>query len=441
MNHTTESTSAAPGGSATDRLIARVARRVGVARLGGRAYGVGIVLAVSFALWLVAARLLGRFEAWTNPWLLLALPAVALAVAAVTRRRADPAEVAHLIDDRVGAKGLFLAARAGSIGAPASDFDPAVRERAERRAASIDPRDVVRFEWWPRTRTTALIAGLLVAGVLFLPAVTREDDPNTLHRKRLEATKATTKTKAKLLARSEKKALAEDAKEEAEQVAKRLAKLRKLNTPEARKAIREMRRSVAERWKKLSALSRDGADSWSKQQFGGRNQERAKQWRKELEDGKTDAFESALADLKKKAKALEQADPNDPETAKKKRDLERELKAMAQFAAKSLGNESLADTLSRAAEQLGLSDRPDLAKSALQAMEQSLELGAQELAELAKSLEAMKSLEEALRALQMANELGSRDQAGAEEQGASPDEKAQSMKELIERYKERLDGG
>ena len=112
---------------------------------------------------------------------------------------------------------------------------------------------------------------------------------------------------------------------------------------------------------------------------------------------------------------------------------------MADFARRELGEQGLADTLARAAEQLGLSDRETLGQEALDALRESLDLAQRELSDLGQALEATKALEEALRALQLADQLSRDGDPGGEQESEAL--RAESMKELIERYKDRLDGG
>jgi hypothetical protein len=130
-------------------------------------HGAFILLALAYAVLLLCSRLLGVVPDWFHPLTLVTLLAAALALAVTLYRRPSMAQVARLVDRQMRTEELFLTA--ALIGSSAGKYQKLVLQRAEQRAPSIAPHQVVPFRWWPGSRNVALALGALLVAGLFLP--------------------------------------------------------------------------------------------------------------------------------------------------------------------------------------------------------------------------------------------------------------------------------
>ncbi len=144
------------------------------------------------------------------------------------------------------------------------------------------------------------------------------------------------------------------------------------------------------------------------QQFGEGQGRKAAEWKKQLQQGKTDALQKELEDLKEMAEKLARM-PDGAEKRALQQKMNQALKDLADFASSQAGNPSLNAALQRAMEQLAMSDMQGLSQDALEALQQSLQLSEAEMQSLAQSMRDMQALEQALKTLQLAQRLNQSD--------------------------------
>ena len=407
-----------------------------------------LILSALALLTLLCARLLALLpNAWFTPLTLCAVPALALAAALALMRRADAAHIARSVDARAGSKELFLTAT--MIDQAPGEYRDIVLTQSEERAAQLDAARLFPLRWLPGARDIALALAVLVAGVLWLPKL----DPFKMDEKRQAQTKQEARlTETKKITAIRKEELKEKGGALTEQVDQALAKLdktlKKMKPQErelnARK-LNEEAQDFSELWKKAAAqIPRDALDKAS-QQFGDSQQRQAmKELLDKLKKGDAEGLKQAMEKLRQQMEQI----AKQPEGAEKKQQLEKLAKELGQMAnqmREQLGDKALNEALARAAEQLGMAKDKGLSKDALDAANQSLQLGEDELKRLAEMFKDAQNLEDALKNLAAAkqlNDLGKLDGKDAQDAGAQSQEDYQKLyDEAMRRLAEMREGG
>jgi hypothetical protein len=399
-----------------------------------------LVLAAVYAVLLGASRLLALLPDVFAPLNLVTLLAGAGALAVTFHHRPSRREVARLVDARGRTEDLFLT-RVLLAAAP-GEYKPLVMQQAERVASSVRPGDVLSYEW---QRPSAHVAGalfVLLAAMLFLPqldpfgrAEARERaaerrrqlrDSRKANQMRLEQLRAMRPEEN--LSPAVTNAL-EDLKQTFNQAK---PKLQDVN----RRRLRQEQARLAELWRKKSeqklkeALSRRN----SPQRFGQSGTGEQAQWRKQMEKGDPSGVKKEVEELKKMAQKLQRT--GDPaEKQQIKREMQRRLKELSNFAGKGLGSAGLDAALGRALDQLAMSEMEGLSAEALEGLEESLELTEEELEALAQSLRDMEELERALEACRNAQSLNK-----WEELDGKRCSQCESMAEYAELYRQLTAG-
>ena len=395
--------------SHTQRLLRQTGARLFVARLGARCQQVALGGAGLYLALLLGARLLGVLPDHFTPISLLAIPALALIGAFAFARKSATSDVARVIDTRSQSRDLFLTA--ALLDEAPGEFRPIVVEQAEQRAAGLDAAKLVPFRWARGLWQVTASLGILAVGIEFLPAL----DPFRKAEARWTASQQEQKlreTRKATALRSEQ--LAAEANRQTEQVQRALADLDetfKEAKPEQKEPtlqrLAEQQRELGEMWRKVNnELPRfDKAG----QSFGTADPKKLQQWREELKKGDVSAVKKEIGDLRDQLRKLEQM-PDSAEKRAAREKLAQQLNELAQAMKQEVNSPQLATALQRALDQLGQNS-----KSGMDGAADSLQLSEQELSQLAQAMKDGQALEDALKNLQMARQLGELGQLDGEE--------------------------
>jgi len=419
------------------------------------------------ALWIVytaaflASRLGGLWAGYFSWQSLAVIPAAAVLVGLIFHRRPVTDQVARLVDQATNSKDLYLtlAQLTNSAGA----YQPLVVQSAEQRAATISPTKVVQFRfrhWKPAwvwlTATAIPNLMLILAGLMFvLPqldpfGVVQAAQRAEQRQERLAETRKATQLQLEAVRAREEQDSDGTVTDQAVKELKTAFNAMKPHEPkENQKTLMDEQRKLGELWRQLSAeklkdLLQQG--SLSEQSFGNTDEDLLRKWTKELQQGNAEGVESEmkqamkdLQELKDQLERLSKADtPEEKQAAQQQAaDLERQLKErldrLNDLAEKKLNSKQLSAALQRAMQQLDAATNPEMMKEAMEGLQESLELSEMELQEIAQSAEDLKSLEEALKTLQMAKKLN-----GEEKLDGEQCQKCRSMKDYEELYRQLL---
>lgn len=392
--------------SQTQRLLRRAATRMMLASFG-RWLRWAILGAVAlFLVYLAAARLMGLMPDRFSHIALAALGGVAFLVALLCIRRPAEQRVARLVDSRAGTKELFLSAVLNADGA--GEFLPVVQSEAEQRAPSIDLSKVLPFRWTSGVVQVLIASALVAAALRWFPQL----DPF----RKVEQRQKTTQQQQKL--QEERKitalraeALAEETQKQASQMQQVLAKLDKTfkdakpkDKDETMKQLASEQRELGELWRKVNNDQLKQALDKSAQSFGQMNAKERNEWREQLKNGDLSGIQKELAELRKEL-AKVAAMPDSAEKRAAQENLAQKLSQFAEAMKDIVKSPNVDDALSRALAQLDAAKLNELAQEANEDAMKSLDLSKQELEQLAQSMKDGKSLEEALKNLQMAKKL------------------------------------
>ena len=389
-------------------LLKRVARRQRVASVVERLWRFWLFAAGAYLLLLLLSRMLGLIPPWFTAGSIAGVPLLALLLALAFHRRASPLEAARLVDARTSSKDLFLTA--STLERSLGDYQGLVLEEAERRAATVKPAQILRWEWRRGAAWGAGSLAVLCLGVLLLPQL----DPfgRQQERKRVSAQQALLKEGIKATAlRAVMLAAAVEVR--TNPIAQAVAELQKtfnMAKPEEKPAtfarLNEEQKILGELWRKASEEKlRDTLNrALGLQNFGMNDPAKAQQWKSDLDKGDLRSVKKELNELKEQARQLgKTTDPVRQEELRQ--ELANRLQALQEALAQQMNSGQLDSALQRALEQLGMSNQKGLTSEALKGLAASLDLSAEELKRLAQDLQDLKNLEDAMKALQSAKRL------------------------------------
>lgn len=398
--------------SHTARLLDRVGWRLRLIGLGRQLMLATLVLAGVYAAALLVSRVTALIPDVFEPWTLALVPAAALLVALLLNRRPSREDTARLVDARAQTKDLFLTH--ALIETAPGDYRPLVLHEAEARAPRIAPAQVAPFQLWPRASFPVAALGLLAA-MLLLPQWDpfRKEEQRQQQAKREEALRDTVKA---VVARKEvlrdkelESELTEPVEQAVEELKRTLGEMKPTDQRGNLRQLGEEQKTLGEMWRQASdkRLKNLADQKGLPQTFGQAKNQKAEDWKKDLEAGKTEALSQELNDLKDLAERMaETSDPAQRDALKD--EMAERLQNLSDFMKREASSPAMDAALKRAMEQLALSESPKLTADALEALQESLELSRMELEELAQSLRDLQTLEEALKTIQMAkkaNEL------------------------------------
>lgn len=423
-----------------EQLFQQVASRKRVASLGTWFFRSFIVAASIYVVLLALARLLSMIPDHFELWTVALVPAAALSAAILLHRGITASEAARLVDVRMKTKDLFLTA-ATLEGAP-GEYQALIRHDAAQQAAGIRPAVVVPYQGWNQAVIIATSLGLLMLGAWLLPSLDPFQQKQAKQRvaqriSKLEKEKVAAKEKIEALKEKDVEATVSKEVEKALAELKKSFEQMKKNERENNLArINEQQKTIGEKWrqvqeKKLQDTSRD---KLAQQLGGAAGTIKARQWKDDLEQGKTDSLKQELKEIKE---LVEQAQNAKSEEEKKKaqQEAQQRMQELSEFAKNQAGGKPMNDSLQKALEQLAQSKDPAAQKQAMEAMKESMQLSEQQMEQLAQAIRDQKSLEEAMKALQDARQANAQDQLDGQEC-----KDAQSLREYAEKLRQKLNG-
>ena len=418
-------------------LFRRVATRMKLASFGVRAYIAFLAVAVLYGIGLLASRLLGVLPGWFDSIPLfsfplggkpydvvipseqfLLLPLAALAIAGIwlaLRGQVTTSEAARQVDTHKGTKDLFLTL--SMLDKSVGEYGPLVAGAAEKQAPSVQPAQVVPFNWQRRLGYAA-IGALMVALIFNVPqldpfgTVAKADEKANQRQKLAQVEKANKVRIAQL--EKELEGGSPEVKKAIEGLKNSFRKAKANQQKLNQKRLAANQKDLGKKYQKIRAekLKNLLSKASSSQQFGRKNDEKMRKWSRELQEGSTDSLQKEFEKLKDDLKRL--AKTKDPvKRAEMMQKVQKQLKEMEKFASEQANSKTLAAELQRAQKQMEMMDG-ELSKEAQKALQQSLELSKLELEELAQSARDLKQLEQALKTLQMAKKLNQGEQLDGE---------------------------
>lgn len=433
------------------KLLAQVRHRMTAAAFGRACFVWGIVSISVAILVVLAARLLGVIPPTSQrlEWL-AAFPVAALLLAAVSYRRVLQAQAARRIDQHAGTHDLYLTL--STLSTSAGDYQPLVAQAAENTAVRIRPDDVVPFQAGRRLSWLTLSAVALAVLIGFTPQLDpfgKVEAATKVIEQKKELASIRKATKAR---QDQLKKDAETEDERAEMIDKQIegmkSAFRQMKPKEQQsnsKVLQSNRNALNDQWKMVSTedLRKMLSEQALSQQFGGARGQKLNEWLKDLQQGKTEALQKQMDEVKETMQAMMEA--KTPEDRQKlASELRRQLQDMKKFATEKANSGELASALDKALKALDAAAKPEgqngepgeeMSKEAMEALQESLELSKAELQELARSAKDLKKLEEALKTLQQAERLNQKGQLDGEQC-----ENCNSLAEYAEMYKKMMAG-
>ncbi len=387
-------------------LLHRVARRQHAALCLRRwatfwLWGSGVYLVL-----LVLSRGLGVIPPWFTGATIAGVPAVALLLAVLGCRRTSVAEAARLVDARLATKDLFLTAATieGSLGA----YQALVLAQAEQRGAALRPAHLVQFDWRRALGVAFGTLAVLVPAVLYLP----QWDPfgrqeryvqHARQQDRLRALRQATALRASLLQQKAVQVQEDPAAQAVSDLEKIFQQANPAEPKRTQARLQDQQKVLGELWRQAREEKlRNAGGATSAQSFGQRDPAKAQQWQKDLESGDPRSVTREVQAWRELAAKMAQA-PEGAAREAMRQELANRMRELQEALAQSAPEWKAA--LQRAMEQLQMAGQQDLAKEALQGLNETLALADAELAQLARALADAKALDQALQALQCAKRL------------------------------------
>jgi hypothetical protein len=424
--------------SETVSLVSRVAIRMRLVAFARSVYWAVLAWSLLFLAAVVAVRLLGVYSVTVGPMAVAMVPLAALAVALFFHRRPSPAEVAHCLDRHAQTGDLYLTW--SCLDRSAGAYQSLVVQAAESEATKIQPQGAVPYSWRkPALHLTAMLFVLVIA-VLFLPQwdpFGRLAQAKKFDRAREQQRNDRRATSLRMV--EAKKSLKENGansvvKRSLEDLTRKLKEMKRDDPQANLDSLNQRQRHLGEKWRKLAAeqLKTLLDQSSTMQDFAGKRQAKMREWSKELREGNDTGLRREMNDLRKALTDLKlQADP--AKRTEMKRKLKERLKDLEKFASEQAGSPELTAALRRAQRQLESALDGNLDLESLQDLQETLDLAELELKELKLSAEDLKSLEMALKVIQMAKQINSEDPLDGEacEGCQSMDDYAQLFAEMM----------
>lgn len=420
-----------------------------------------------FALWalftiaFLTSRLGGVWLGFFSWQSLAIVPVAAFLTGLLLHQRPQTVDVSRLVDQASGSKDLYLTL--AMLNTSAGEYQPLVVQAAENRAPQISPAKVIQYcfrDWsrlWIWLTATAMPGLMLVLAALMflLPqldpfGIVRTAQTVQKRQERLAESRKETKLRLEEVKKqAEESAEASETDEAIQELKFALNNMKPQQKQDNQASLMSEQRKLGEKWRKISAeklkdLLKQG--SLTDQSFGNTDEDVLRKWTKDLQEGKPEGVQNELKqamqdlqELQEQLEKLAKADTPEEKAAAEKQaaELERKLKdrieKLNEFAEKKVNSNQLSAALERAMQQLDAARDPEAMNDAMEGLKESLELSDLELKEIAQSAEDMKTLEEALKAVQMAKKLNEKEKLDGEQS-----QKCRSMKEYEELYAQLL---
>jgi len=397
-------------GTNTKRLLGRVAARLQVVSTGARFQVFCLALCALYGAVLLTSRLLALIPDVFGPLDVAALAAGALALAIALHRRPSALDAARRVDARMQTNDLFLTATL--LGHAPGEFKPLVLHQAERKAEVIEPGAVVRYDLERKVASPALALVVVLAGIFLLPQLDpfgKEEGRRRIveQRKKLESSRKATDLRMKQLTKKDPNAdLSKAVAQAVKDLKQTFQQAQKARRQDNLKRLRADQAELGQMWRKTQEkkLKDTFTGSQGPQKFGSGKADKAAEWRKDLEQGKTDSLQQSLKDIQAAVDNLAKT-TDAAERKALQEEIKSQLDALSDFAANECNSKSLNCAMQRALQQLAMANTAGLNQEALQALKGSLNLTEAELGQLAQAVRDLEALQNALQALQMAKRL------------------------------------
>ena len=401
-------------GPMTRKLLAAVSRRRRVASMVSLFHRFFLILAAVYALALLSSRFfalipLGYFDLRTGRGAvpLAATVTVALLASLFLARRPSASDAARLVDVRLHTHDVFLTAV--RIEESYGEYKPLVLEDAESAAAKIVPRDAVPLRWLPQARNGTLAAAIIVLAAFFIPQfdlLGKNEERARLdeRRKLIEETRKAAVDRLAALQKSQSDAQNSKEVESALTDLKTAFNQAKPKEIDANlRKLMENQKQLGQMWQQLSERKLKDAlnQESSGQQFGVRSLEKQAEWKRQMSKGNASGLQKELKEVATMGRKLDELQKGSERTALEQ-EMKQRMENLSEFVERQMNSRPASAALARAMEQLGLSGDAALSKEAMEALQESLDLTGMELEKLAQSSRDLQSIEDALRALQMA---------------------------------------
>lgn len=423
----------------SDELLRHVASRKRMASLGLWLYRLMIALAIAYAVGLLVSRVFNVASGWFTPLTIAAVPGLAAAAALLLHRGINRAEAARLVDTRTDAKDLYLTA--ALIDGTPGEYQPLVESSAESRAGEIKPATVVPFDPWTKLTHVVVALALLLVGAAWLP----QFDPFGKQQEQRRLEERVMKLKEDMLA-AEKKIEAIRKQEPDAEVSKEVEnalaelketfnQLKKDEKQENNKQLAKQMQRISDKWRQAKEKNLKNTDRDKMMQQLGTDIEKQAQWKKDLNEGKTDSLDKQIQEIKELA-AQAQNETNELERNKKQQEIAKKIQELSDFAKGNTSSKELSEAIQKALEQAQQAGDKQSAQEALDALKKQMDLTQAELEQLAQNLRDQKSLEDALQAIRQAQQANN-------QQNGMDGQQCQGCESLAEYQKlfEQLGGG
>lgn len=420
------------------RLLSLIAGRLRLISLGRMVFLVSAGAGAAYFVLFLISRLTGLIPDWFHPASVAAIPVTGLLLALLLHHRPQLLEAARRVDQAEGTKDLFLTLTL--LDRAPGEYQPLVSLDAEERARKIAPERVVPFSWERRAAAVCAALAILAMAVILVPQldpfgkVEAAQQVESLRRDLTETRQDTAARRAELQKDDEDQELSEDVQKTIDQLVEALKQMKRDQKEDNARKLAEQQKEIGAEWRSLrnSDELKELLNKDSLAQNFGRTQELMRKWGEELENGKPEALEKKIEDLKDRLERL-QKETDPAKRQELQQEIKREMKELQDFAREKVKSGQLQASLQRAMKQMesGQAD-PKLLSEAMEAAQESLDLAKMELKEVAQSARDLKALEESLKAIQAAkklNEAGQLDGEGGE--GQSLDDYAEMYAEMM----------
>lgn len=426
-------------------LINRVCARLRISAIASATYRSFLWVGGGYLVALLVSRLSGYIPADWFTWpSLLAVPGLAIVLGAIFHKRPSVGDSARQVDHHANSKDLFLTV--SKLDSAAGGYQELVKRDAEKTAEKIEPANVVPYQWSNRLGPVFITVAVLLLTLVFIP----QFDPfgkveaatlkSRLAEDLISSQKATAARADQLKKDKEDLSEGSEADKELKKLTDALKKMRpgKVKKASQEKILVERKKSLNKQFnmKNSKQLREMLSKQIASQAFGGEGDQKAKEWLKDLKEGKTDKLLAEMTSLQSELKDL--ASTKDPvERAKKARELKKKMQDLANFASDKANSKQLAQALERAMKQMEAGrENEEISEEAMKAAMESLELSKSEAESLAQAAKELKKLEEALEAVQMARQLNDEERLdGSEAEGMD------SIEDYAELYREMMGEG
>lgn len=386
-------------------LLSRVSARQQLASFGVRFYQCSLVLGGIYLVAFLASRVLNLVPPWFDWTTLLLIPAVALPLAFIFRKRPKVEDTARVVDEAAKTHDLFLTAV--ELDHAAGDYKPLVETAASQKALTLQPANIIGFDWRRNTAILAAAAVALTLAVLYLPQFDpfgREAEKQKIAQRleRLNESAQATEKRMEILKQMQEHGRTVEVKKQLDDLMKALNEMKPQQKKENLEKLLQEQREIAKLWRELSEERLKNADDHrSAQKFSMKESDKMKQWKEEMRRGETQSVRRELQELKRKAEELSKKSEG-LEKEKLAEEIRQTLQNIADAMAEQPDSQQLSNAIARALEQLDMAQQQGMQQQAMEALKQSLGLTEQELQQLAQTIGDQQALEEALKLIQQA---------------------------------------